>query len=63
MVLLLDLYLINNHLAEAKEILQQLKTEDADFVLDKYKVIHMALAIVETESVESKLQNSYFIQQ
>lgn len=54
MVLLLDLYLNYDKLAEAKEILQELKTANPDFVLDKYKIIKMTESIAKNESIESK---------
>lgn len=54
MVLLLDLYLNYDKLAEAKDIFQQLKTADPEFVLDRYKVIKMTESIARIESVESK---------
>lgn len=41
-------------LTEAKDIYNELKTENADFVLDKYKVIKMTELIARFDSVESK---------
>lgn len=41
-------------LSEAKDIYHDLKTNDSDFVLDKYKVVKMAELIARTDSVESK---------
>lgn len=61
MVLLLDLYLNHDKLAEAKEIFQQLKVLDSNFVLDKYKVIKMAEIIVKTENFESKSSSKSLI--
>jgi len=57
MVLLLDLYLNYDKLAEAKDIFQQLKTADPEFVLDRYKVIKMTESIARIESVESKFSS------
>lgn len=54
MVLLLDMYLNCGKLAEAKEILQELKTSNPEFVLDKYKIIKMTESIAKNESIESK---------
>lgn len=54
MVLLLDLYLNCGKLAEAKEILQELKTSNPEFVLDKYKIIKLTESIAKHESIESK---------
>lgn len=54
MVLLLDMYLNFGKLAEAKEILQELKTSNPEFVLDKYKIIKMTESIAKNESIESK---------
>lgn len=54
MVLLLDMYLNCGKLAEAKEILQKLKTSNPEFVLDKYKIIKMTESIAKNESIESK---------
>lgn len=54
MVLLLDLYLNYDKLVEAKEIFQQLKANNSEFVLDKYKVIKMTETIARTDSVESE---------
>lgn len=53
MVLLMDLYLNHNKLAEAKKMYDQLKT-NTDFVLDKYKVVKMAETIAKMDSIESK---------
>lgn len=53
-VLLLDLFLSLNKLTEAREIFQQLKTNDPDFILDRYKVIRMAEVISKNEGAESK---------
>lgn len=54
MVLLLDMYLNHDKLAEAQEIYQQLKTTDPEFVLDKYKVIKMTESIAKNNSIESE---------
>lgn len=54
MALLLDLYLSHDKLAEAKEMLQVLKTTNPEFVLDKFKVIKMAESIAKNSSSESK---------
>lgn len=54
MVLFLDLYLNHNKLEEAKEVFEQLKATNSEFILDKYKVIKMAEVIVNTEGVESE---------
>jgi pentatricopeptide repeat protein len=54
MVLLIDLYLNHNMLVEAKEIYQELKNKNSDFILDKYKVIKLTEAIAQTESIESE---------
>lgn len=59
MVLLLDLYLNNNMLVEAKEIYQELKNKNSDFILDKYKVIKLTEEIAKTESVESEYFTSF----
>lgn len=53
MVLLMDLYLNHDKLAEAREIYDQLKT-DPEFVLDKFKVIKMTETIAKMDSIESK---------
>lgn len=58
MVLLLDLYLNYDKLAEAKDVFQQLKTADPEFVLDRYKVIKMTESIARNDSVESKFLSS-----
>lgn len=54
MVLLIDMYLNHNKLAEAKQVFHELKTNNSDFVLDKFKVIKMAEVIAKTEGVESR---------
>lgn len=54
MVLLLDLYLSCDKLAEAKDIFQQLKAADPEFVLDRYKVIKMTESIARNDSADSK---------
>lgn len=54
MVLLIDLYLNHNMIVEAKEIYQELKNKNSDFILDKYKVIKLTEAIARTESIESE---------
>lgn len=54
MVLLLELYLNNDKLAEAKDIYEQLKTANTEFVLDRYKVIKMTETIAKIDSIESK---------
>lgn len=54
MVLLLDMYLNHNKLDEAKQIFHELKTNNSEFILDKFKVIKMTELIARTESIESK---------
>jgi len=54
MVLLMDMYLNHNKLEEAKKIFHELKTNNSEFVLDKFKVIKMTEVIAKTDSVESK---------
>lgn len=54
MVLLLDMHLNNNNLDEAKKILHELKTNNSEFILDKFKVIKMTELIAKTDGIESK---------
>jgi len=54
MVLLIDMYLNHNKLDEAKQILHELKTNNSDFILDKFKVVKMAELIAKIDGVESK---------
>jgi len=54
MVLLIDMYLNHNKLDEAKQIFHELKTNNSDFILDKFKVIKMTELIAKIESIESK---------
>lgn len=54
MVLLVDMYLNLNKLDEAKQILHELKTNNPEFILDKFKVVKMAELIAKTDGIESK---------
>lgn len=54
MVLLIDMYLNHNKLDEAKQIFHELKTNNSEFILDKFKVIKMTELIAKIESIESK---------
>lgn len=54
MVLLIDLYLNHNKLAEAKQIFHELKTNNPEFTLDKFKVIKMTEVIARTDGIEGK---------
>ncbi|XP_050542701.1 leucine-rich PPR motif-containing protein, mitochondrial-like isoform X8 [Daktulosphaira vitifoliae] len=56
LVFLIDLYLSNNKLEEAKYLYQQLTSADPNFVLDKYKMVKMADLIVKDESVEKAIE-------
>lgn len=53
MVLLMELYLNLNKLAEAKELYNNI-ANNSEFSIDKYKIIKMAEVIAKFESVESK---------
>ncbi|KAL4132665.1 hypothetical protein QTP88_009784 [Uroleucon formosanum] len=55
MVLLLDMYLNHNKLDEAKQIFHELKTNNSEFILDKFKVIKMTELIARTESIENAI--------
>jgi len=54
MFLLIDLYLNHNKLAEAKQIFHEIKTNNPEFTLDKFKVIKMAEVIAKSDGVEGK---------
>ncbi|XP_025193243.1 leucine-rich PPR motif-containing protein, mitochondrial [Melanaphis sacchari] len=55
MVLLLDVFLNHNKLTEAKQIFNELKTNNPEFTLDKFKVIKMTEVIAKTDSVEDAI--------
>ncbi|CAH1737969.1 unnamed protein product [Aphis gossypii] len=55
MVLLIDLYLNHNKLAEAKQIFHELKTNNPEFTLDKFKVIKMTEVIARTDGIEDAI--------
>jgi len=54
MVLLIDMYLNHNKLDEAKQILHELKTNNSEFILDKFKVIKMTELVAKIDGIESK---------
>lgn len=54
LILFMELYLNLNKLTEAKEIFENIKANDTDLLMDKYKVVKMAEVIAKLESVESK---------
>ncbi|VVC25742.1 Pentatricopeptide repeat,Tetratricopeptide-like helical domain [Cinara cedri] len=55
MVLLMELYLNNDKLAEAREIYENIKSNDPEFILDKYKVVKMAEVIAKIDSIENTI--------
>lgn len=48
------MYLNHNKLAEAKQIFHELKTNNPEFTLDKFKVIKMTEVIARTDGIEGK---------
>jgi len=54
MVLLLDMYLNHNNLDEAKKIFHELKSNNSEFILDKFKVIKMTELIAKKDGIESR---------
>jgi len=48
------MYLNHSKLDEAKQIFHELKTNNSEFILDKFKVIKMTELIAKLESIESK---------
>ncbi|XP_050423237.1 leucine-rich PPR motif-containing protein, mitochondrial-like [Adelges cooleyi] len=56
LVLLLDLYLSNDKLNEAKDLYQQLTMANQQFLLDKHKMVKMAEVIAKNDCVEKAIE-------